>query len=834
MARRNLIAVVLILCCAMAATPQTAGTQSGTSKLDIAVLDQSHLAVPAARVEIKLQDQVIAALATDETGHAVFPALTPGHYTISASREGFETAIAKDFEWKEGVPGSLEITLKMAAATKQSVEVRDTTSPVEVSSVPSATVGGEAAKELPSRPSTVSDALPLIPGVARQPGGKLQLSGSAEHRSAMIVNSADVTDPATGEFGLTVPIDSVESLNFYQTSYLAENGRFTAGLVSVETKRGGDKWKWELNDPLPEFNIRSWGLRGLRTATPRLNAEGPIIPGKLYFSEGFDYEVRKTPVFTLPFPVNQKKSEGFNSFGQLDWVTSDKNLMTATIHLAPQKLSFVNLDYYNPQPTTPDAGTHNYTGTISDKWTIFGGLWENTISATQFDATVWPKGSLDFVVQPQIDSGNYFAQQNRDAKRYSWSSSFAFVQWKHWGVHSFKAGVYVAESKDDGQMIEHPIDIEDTSGHLLERIAFTGGAPFNNSDTEVAFYGQDHWVLNPHLSIDLGLRTESQEISEALRLAPRAAIAWNPFTGLGTVVRAGAGVFYDRVPLGVYSFDQYPERVVTFYDPNGSVSAGPFTYLNGLGEVISRRSFIFTREVPGNFSPRSTTGSLQIEQPITKRLRLRAGYLQTVSSGLVILDSTVPDPTTNTAVTLLSGNGTARYRQFDATARVRMDDKRELCFSYVRSHATGDLNDFAGYIGSFPNAIIHANQVATLPTDLPNRFLVWGHLQLPHGFGLAPVFEYRSGFPYSEVDVLQHYVGIPYSTRFPNFLSADARVWRDFKVSSKYSVRLSVSSFNLTNHFNPEATHWNAADPAYGLFFGERHRRFTADFDVLF
>ena len=163
-----------------------------------------------------------------------------------------------------------------------------------------------------------------------------------------------------------------------------------------------------------------------------------------------------------------------------------------------------------------------------------------------------------------------------------------------------------------------------------------------------------------------------------------------------------------------------------------------------------------------------------------------------------------------------------------------MDDKRELFFSYVRSHATGDLNDFAGYIGSFPYAIIHANQSATLPTDLPNRFLGWGRLQLPHGFGLAPVFEYRSGFPYSEVDVLQQYGGIPYSTRFPNFLSADARVWRDFKVNPKYSVRLSVSSFNLTNHFNPEATHRNNADPAYGLFFGERHRRFTADFDVLF
>jgi hypothetical protein len=43
-----------------------------------------------------------------------------------------------------------------------------------------------------------------------------------------------------------------------------------------------------------------------------------------------------------------------------------------------------------------------------------------------------------------------------------------------------------------------------------------------------------------------------------------------------------------------------------------------------------------------------------------------------------------------------------------------------------------------------------------------------------------------------------------------------------------------VSGYNLTGHFNPEAVHGNIADPAYGLFFGQRGRRFTADFDVLF
>src|SRR5206468_9269238 len=133
-----------------------------------------------------------------------------------------------------------------------SIDVKDAANPIEQGATLPATVSGRIARELPSRPATVADALPLIPGVVREPGGGLRISDSAEHRSALIVNSADVTDPATGQFGITVPMDSVQTMNVYQTAFLAEYGRFTAGLGSVETKRGGDKWKRELNDPFPE------------------------------------------------------------------------------------------------------------------------------------------------------------------------------------------------------------------------------------------------------------------------------------------------------------------------------------------------------------------------------------------------------------------------------------------------------------------------------------------------------------------------------------------------------------------------------------------------------
>src|SRR5713226_6647657 len=82
----------------------------------------------------------------------------------------------------------------------------------------------------------------------------------------------------------------------------------------------------------------------------------------------------------------------FFSFGQLDWIATEKNLLTATVHVAPRRLDFVNMDYFNPQETVPDAATHNYTGTVADRLTIRGGELENIFSTTSFDARVWGRG----------------------------------------------------------------------------------------------------------------------------------------------------------------------------------------------------------------------------------------------------------------------------------------------------------------------------------------------------------------------------------------------------------------------------------------------------------
>jgi hypothetical protein len=799
------------------------------------VVDSTQLPVAGVHLELLSGGAVFAKIDTDAGGRAAFAAVPAGTYTLTASTPGFETARKPDLRVAQDATVTVEITLVPALQHKDSIEVTGSASPVEAGAATSENIAGQTAKELPGRPPTVADALPLLPGVVRRPDGGLQISGSAEHRSSLIVNSADVTDPATGQFGLTVPIDIVDSINVYQTPFLAEYGRFSAGLVSGETRRGGDKWKWELNDPFPEFYIRSWHLRGLRDATPRINVEGPIVRGKLYFSEGVEYEVRKIEIITLPFPNDQRRSSGVNSFAQFDWVQSDKHLMTLTAHVAPQRMEFVGLDYFNPPATTPDAAIHNYTVTLSDHLTLFGGVMENIFSGTQFGTRVWGKTQDDLIVTPTGNAGSYFSNLSRTASRLAWAPSYTFRSAKAWGTHTFKVGSYVAESTNHGVRNLTGVDILNSDYRLTEHIDFVGGRPYSLTDTEYAFYGQDHWSISPRLAVDLGVRAESQEVSASVRMAPRVGIAWTPFANAATVVRAGFGFFYDHVPLNVYSFSRFPKETWTFYDPlTGERSAGPFFIGNALDVVNIHERFVFRQGTVGNFSPQTATGSLQVEQPLGNSVRLRVGYIQNQTAGLVVMSVVPPDPVTYEGALELTGAGSARYRQLEVTTRVRLGETRTLFFSYVRSRSRGDLNDFNTFVGSFPVPFIRPNLYGNLPGDLPNRFLSWGLVPLPHGFRIAPVLEYRNGFPYYSVDAAQGYVGIPNAARYPNFFAFDSRVSKDIRVNPKYSVRLSVSAYNLTNHFNPESFHNNTGDFAYGTFFGQRQRRFTADFDVLF
>ena len=128
---------------------------------------------------------------------------------------------------------------------------------------------------------------------------------------------------------------------------------------------------------------------------------------------------------------------------------------------------------------------------------------------------------------------------------------------------------------------EHPVNIFDSAGRLIENIDFTPGLPIARTDVESAFFAQDQWILISRVSLNIGRsrRTAGSHRRLAGRPARRASYLRRSRSGR-TIFRAGSGVFYDRVPLNVYGFALYPDQIITTYNPDGTMLSGPFRYFN--------------------------------------------------------------------------------------------------------------------------------------------------------------------------------------------------------------------------------------------------------------
>jgi hypothetical protein len=289
-----------------------------------------------------------------------------------------------------------------------------------------------------------------------------------------------------------------------------------------------------------------------------------------------------------------------------------------------------------------------------------------------------------------------------------------------------------------------------------------------------------------------------------------------------TLLRGGAGLFYDKVPLNVGTFEQLQQRVETQFDADGiTVVDGPRTFVNRLTEAENPRHLAF---------------NLEFDRDLGRGLLLRLGYLQREGRNQYILEPF--DDLAGVPTLQLASQGRSRYREFQVTANYRFREDNFLNLSYVRSKSTGDLNGFQDFFGNFENPIIRANERSRLNFDAPNRVLVWGEVELFWGVRWAPVLDVHSGFPFSLLDENQNFVG-PRNQggRFPTFASFDSQIFKDFKVKAfgkKRTVRVGVKIFNILDHFNPRDVQQNIDAPDALGFYNGRGRLFRGKFSIDF
>src|SRR5271157_2232518 len=128
------------------------------------------------------------------------------------------------------------------------------TASAEDAKVPAAaeTISEKIVQNAPNIDEQFESSLPLVPGVVRGPDGLMNLKGTRNAQSGALVNSANVTDPATGSPALSLPLDVVSSVQVISNPYDPEYGKLTGAVSNVETKTGNyEGYHFSIQNILP-------------------------------------------------------------------------------------------------------------------------------------------------------------------------------------------------------------------------------------------------------------------------------------------------------------------------------------------------------------------------------------------------------------------------------------------------------------------------------------------------------------------------------------------------------------------------------------------------------
>ena len=798
------------------ATPSFAADEPPSLKGQ--VVDTSRGALPGTTVTLTANGTSVAEpifQVTDETGAFTFAGVPAGSYSVTFSMPGFDERKISAVVLPASEP--LTIELRIGAFEERVTVVAESANTDVRAAAGQSDIQEEVLTSMPLARDRFEDALPLVPGVVRGPDGLLNMKGARAHESSTLVNGLNVSDPVTGHAAVRLPLEAVETLKVHTGVYSAAFGNGTGGVTDVVTRPGTDNFTVQVQNFFPRLRIKDDTVKGFDAFTPRVRIAGPIRAGKLWFANSYNYRFVRSRVDELqPLDASEQIVESVDALAQIDYAASASHHVRAIALFTPSDIDNVNIDTLHPFDATPDMQQRGWNASVADNQ-VLGRRFTlaSSFSVKEYDVEVAPKYGTASLVHVNGAAGNYFNRFDRDSRRYDAGSTLATSIDDGIGAHLVNAGGQVAHAAYNGTDESLPVIVARADGTPLRRIDFVGSPAVSSSKNELAAFVEDQWSVNPHVTLHAGARYGYDSLSTDHSVAPRFDASLAPFTGRNTVVKAGIGQFHGKLPLNAAGFADRQRRLIT--DLEGSPFDGRMVLIeNRLG-------------ADGLRTPVTTIWNVELDHEVARGLLARVSYRRSSGSRQLVVDRIE-----NQAL-VLSSNGRSRSRELEATIRRRFTSLGEVNASYVRSSAEGDLNDYVALFGDVRDAIILPNEYGRQPFDAPNRFLVWGIVNLPYAITVSPTVEYRDGFPYAIVDETQTVVGSRNDdARYPRLFTLDMAVTKDVRLTKHQRARVGVQFFNLTDHFNPRDVQNNIGSATYGSYANNADRHVRAKFTLLF
>lgn len=859
------------------------------------VHDQSGGVVGNATVSITNTDtgQVRESVTDAEGRYQIFGLGPSERYEIRAQANGFRPDVRVLSSVIAGERRVHDFQLAVGVVTDR-VEVRPEL-PLAKTGTPAlgGTLSEEQVQDLPVNGRDLVSLAYLIPGAAPARGfynlaPKLAINGSSSLVTNYTVDGYDNTDLFLGGPKVPVAVSSTQNLTVLVNSYSAEYGRTGNGVFAVTTRSGGQQHSGELFyyvRPGAAFDSPNY------FAPTDANGEviddsfqrhqfgggvgGPLGPGTFYFVNAEIWRESQDAILTSPLSVGLAPTSFHNHalMGKVDrqWnasqISSFRYLFSDYTH--DDDIGFVG------GLTLPSAGLQVSYQNNFGSWNHRSVLSNNSLNEAgiMFGRMRADWRTLD--PGPRVivtDRGATLAVIGGVSDNFFWTETdfqLRNVYTRVAGRHTLKAGGDLLSAKFDirsgpGARGAYTVDLQgrqiQPSGPFLEiadiprdvRVLSYSQSfvnpQVNETQNLLAFFVEDAIRVRSDVVVTAGLRWDYDSVTntpegdaDLNNLAPRLGLAWSPNGDTRHQVRAGYGIFFERIPFAVYSD-------TLFNNPNGgaiSVTFAPGTafpppaFPNQLprdafqnvpiNQLPPRNVQVFDPEL---MSPRNQQVSIGYVREVTADFAVAVDYINNKGSHLIrridnnapasvpagVMRSVAAADATRPTVPVAGGfrlieqdesTGSSQFHGVYLSARKRFSRSFAFDLAYTLSSIENDTDD----INFRPVDSRRADdEYGPSLNDRVSVFALNGHVLLPGGIELMPILFLSSGQPLNVVtggddngDTIfnDRPAGVARNTeRTSGYSQLDLGIIRRFRLGSSMNLEARAEIFNLFNTVN--------------------------------
>jgi Carboxypeptidase regulatory-like domain/TonB dependent receptor len=695
------------------------------------VTDPSSAVVPDATVQLRGPGREQRAK-TDPSGKYAFPALTPGKYVLHVTAKGF--AIAQKIDLTIERPTVFDVQLVIGTRA-QVINVEDQLR--GVSTEPEANGSAIVVRErqiaaLSDDPDELALQLQALAGPAPGPGG-----------------GQIFIDGFTG--GYLPPKSSIREVRINANPFSPEYDRPGFSRVEIFTKPGTEALHGQAFAQIGDaiFNSRN-PLLTQSTRPPYrsqfygLSLSGPIRKNKASFSLDAEHRQIGENAFILATTPESSINQAL--------ATPQSRLTLRPrfdVSLTPKNTLVARYQYVRSESDNQGAGDFNlasraYNERQSEQAvqiTETAMVNPRAINETRFQYLRAASQDIAGLIAPIINvegafTGGGATVGNSGSTNNNWELTNLSTYTR--GRHMLKWGGRLRQSRLTDLSVNNFAGtftfytLADYRDGRPAMFTISSGTPVAKvSQTDAGLFVSDDWRVRPKLTISYGVRYEAQNnFGGTADWAPRVGIAWE--LNKKTVLRVGAGAFYDRIPLSVTLDNRRYDGVTqqsyvvlnpTFYPAIPPLAAQPQQ----------------TRPVAGGIrSPRLYQASAGIERQLTQTSRLTVTWVN--GRGVHLLDVRNLDQSRRL---LTESAGLSRQNQVVANLNGSYK-KLTILGNYALSYGRDDNEG----LPADPNNL-RAEWGPSSYGDIRHRGVVMASTPLFWKFVVSPFFVVNSGPPYN-------------------------------------------------------------------------------------